>query len=144
MEAIYPRNATKILRKTHLFQDRLKNGKVRFDCAGAGGSRVEPSKKTNKSEEKRPANQHTHKTDFSVKSNTAPAQSPQTPLFKKLTLSHRNSNHSKECFPSSKNGLQGVLSCIPRSQVSLDRPHGRPGAKVEAPGLPNDRFGHQK
>ena len=29
-------------------------------------------------------------------------------------------------------------------QVSLDRPRGPQGAKMEAPGLPNDRFGNQK
>jgi len=68
LEAIYPRNATKILKNTHIFQGRLENEKVRFDCAGACGSSVGPARKTNKSEEKRPANQHTHKTDFSLKS----------------------------------------------------------------------------
>jgi hypothetical protein len=70
LEAIYLRNPPKIHQKTNLFQGRLKNGKVRFDCAGASGWRVEPSRKTNKSKEKRPANQHTHKTDFSVKNSS--------------------------------------------------------------------------
>ena len=70
LEAIYPRNATKIRKKTHLFQDRLKNEKLRFDCAGASGSRVEPSRKACKSKEKRPANQHTYKADFTPKSSS--------------------------------------------------------------------------
>ena len=102
-----------------LFRGRLKNEKLRLDCAGASGSRLGPSRKAGKNTEK-PVCEPTHlQTLFSPqkylknfnpweqKSHgpiSFPAQSPQTPLFNKLTLSTCNSNHSGECFLPSCSG----------------------------------------
>ena len=66
-----------------------------------------------------------------------PVSPTQTPLFNKLTLSHRNSNHSKECFPSSKSGPQGVLWCPPNCPWIAPWSPRVPNC---APSLPNNRF----
>ena len=76
----------------------------------------DPCEKLRKTTEKRSTNKHTYNTDFTPNGSpkysdetcenptrcfSAPAPTPQTPLLKKLTVSHRNSNHSKKYFPSS-------------------------------------------
>ena len=131
-EANYARNNPKInlkiQEKLGFFQGRLKNEKLRLDCAGASGSRLGPSRKACKNTEK-PVCEPTHlQTIFSLqkylknfnpweqkshRSISFQAQSPQTPLLNKLTLSTRNSNHSRECFPSSRFGPPRVLPAAP-------------------------------
>ena len=49
------------------FGGRLENEKLRFDCAGASGSRLGPSRKAKKTQKKQPPNQHTYNTDFTPK-----------------------------------------------------------------------------
>ena len=49
---------------TTIFQSPFGHGKLRFDCAGASGSRVDPDEKRTKLKKRRPANQHTSNVDF--------------------------------------------------------------------------------
>ena len=51
------------------FGGRLENEKLRFDCAGASGSRLGPSRKAKKTQKKQPPNQHTYNTDFTPKNS---------------------------------------------------------------------------
>ena len=46
-----PEILPQFLEKPHMFRGRLENDKLRFDCAGASGSRVGPSRKAHKNYE---------------------------------------------------------------------------------------------
>ena len=52
VDANCPKNVTNMVGKTLNFRGHVENGKLRFDCAGACGSRVRPSRKHSKSVEK--------------------------------------------------------------------------------------------
>ena len=150
-----PDSLSQFLEKPHICRGRLENEKLRFDCTGASGSRVGPSRKTHKSEEKRPANQDTHKTDLSMKSSSkrrpflcenrtarsASWPSLPNPLYKKLTLSYRNSNHSGNAFRHPSMDPKGSFLVLPGVPGSS---HGPPGCQSGALGMPNESFGHQK
>ena len=117
----------------------------------------DPPEKLTKTLKKRSANQHTYKPNFHTKSTskdnpflfcvkshqcfTAPAQSPQTPQFKKLTLSNCNSNHSGSALRHPVPDYHVPFMLLPWSpMVSPSWQNDPQGKKMKAPSLPIDRF----
>ena len=139
-----PEMAAKFRQKLWFVRGQLKNEKLHFECAGASGSRLGPSRKADKNTEKticEPTHLQTRFSSKKVSQKIIPSCMKMQPLdHLSGPVSPNPSIQKAHAFPLQLQSLQGMLSVILFRTTSCPscRSHGPPGRSRGAKMVPRD------